>query len=355
MSEVLNQTFQFFFRPSLTLNLSSLRQRLTAPFVFLPHLQAERQFFFDWKLSAVSLLPPVALLKSPHCSAKVSYAGNSHLLLQAGFLLKWNDYTLQLSCDHFYTRPSTFGRIKLTTHSAYFDSPVTPLLRKIPQFPLWVSNERTHRQVIKISHRFSWRSFAISHQFICAMPSYLFWSGWKMFITTWVLQHIIAVPWCFCTPFLPFLEGVHTHISYFYFYYMALETCGGFFKQNNFRYYFGRHLWSVRQLCQCPVVVRSSCFSQQCFFSDRLQYLATKCSLKVSFEWIFLQLFFYFTGTLKQTSFAASTAVEIAGAIQCVLHGVGDWDGGRQNRATTTTAEQEDDGDSLTEHLDKQV
>ena len=40
----------------------------------------------------------------------------------------------------------------------------------------------------------------------------------------------------------------------------------------------------------------------------------------------------HFTETLKITSFSSSDIIEISGAIKCILHGAGDWDGGRKER-----------------------
>ena len=35
---------------------------------------------------------------------------------------------------------------------------------------------------------------------------------------------------------------------------------------------------------------------------------------------------------MKFTSFSSSDIIEISGAIKCILHGAGDWDGGRKER-----------------------
>ena len=40
----------------------------------------------------------------------------------------------------------------------------------------------------------------------------------------------------------------------------------------------------------------------------------------------------YFAETLKFTSFSMSDVAEISGAIKCILHSAGDWDGGRKER-----------------------
>ena len=56
-----------------------------------------------------------------------------------------------------------------------------------------------------------------------------------------------------------------------------------------------------------------------------------------------------FLETFKETSYASCSTLEVSGAVKCVLHGAGDWDGGRKKREKNVEAESQTSSDEEVE------
>ena len=60
-----------------------------------------------------------------------------------------------------------------------------------------------------------------------------------------------------------------------------------------------------------------------------------------------------FLETLKETSYALCSTLEVSGAVKCVLHSASDWDGGRKKREKNVEAESQKSSDEEVERKKK--